>query len=41
MAMNSFVAIQIMTMRMSTKTPMKSAASLHVHVPTMVLAPLS
>jgi len=35
MAMNSFVAIQITAMRMSTKTPMKIQASVHVHVPGM------
>jgi hypothetical protein len=35
-AMNIFVAIQIVMIRMTTKTPMKMAASVHVHEPAIV-----
>ena len=38
--MNILVAIQMTMMRMSTKTPMKIAASVHVHVPAMMHTPL-
>jgi hypothetical protein len=36
MAMNILVAIQMVMIRMTTKTPMKMAASVHVHEPAIV-----